>query len=91
MSLAEQLGNVGSEYGRARKWKQLGDARFQKAFERFLELLDMTVNDPRLGRPGKREVLRVREESCREFTEHAKEQGLEKYFDQFAFLARKER
>lgn len=39
MTLAQQLGNVGSEYSRARKWKEKGNVEFfDKAFIRLLEL-----------------------------------------------------
>jgi len=48
MTIAEQLGNVGSEYERALSWKERGDtARFEQAFARLLELLDLTIVDPR--------------------------------------------
>jgi hypothetical protein len=48
LTLASQLGNVGSEYERASKWKRLGDAdRFHDAFSRLLELIDLTIADPR--------------------------------------------
>ena len=85
MSIAEQLGNVGSEYGRilsARRRKD--ETRFQGALSRFLELLDLTINDERWDLPRKRELLRLRETSCQGFPE-----GLQKYFNHFALMARK--
>jgi hypothetical protein len=46
-SLAAQLGNVGSEYERALQWKQRGDKdRFEHAFARMLELIDLTLLTP---------------------------------------------
>jgi hypothetical protein len=38
MTIAEQLGNVGSEYERALRWKQRGNVvHFEQAFARLLE------------------------------------------------------
>ena len=51
LSLAEQLGNVGSEYERAWRWKQQKDVeRFKHAFARMLELFDLTIADSRWGK-----------------------------------------
>ena len=84
MSLADQLGNVGSEYSRAANGLKRNDQiRFKAAQARFLELLDLTINDPRWSVFRKRELLRLREVSCEDFPEN-----LQKYFDQFAVLAR---
>ncbi|MBI4049578.1 MAG: hypothetical protein HY395_02055 [Candidatus Doudnabacteria bacterium] len=85
MTIAEQLGNVGSEYSRiisSRKRKD--NDRFNSALERYLELLDLTISDPRWDFYRKRELLRLREHSCEDFPE-----DLQKYFDRFALLARK--
>jgi hypothetical protein len=85
MTLAEQLGNVGSEYSRAvSSHKRNDQARFNSALARFLELLDLTIIDPRWNVHRKRELLRLREISCEGFPEN-----LQTYFDQFAILARK--
>jgi len=87
MSLAEQLGNVGSEYSRILSSRKRNDeARFKSALIRFLELLDLTINDSRWSFYRKRELLRLREFSCETFPE-----DLQKYFDQFALLARAKR
>ncbi|OGE76792.1 MAG: hypothetical protein A3C85_03385 [Candidatus Doudnabacteria bacterium RIFCSPHIGHO2_02_FULL_48_21] len=85
MSIADQLGNVGSEYSRILSSRRRQDeARFQGALSRFLELLDLTINDERWDLGRKRELLRLREISCKGFPE-----GLQKYFNHFALLARK--
>ena len=85
MTLAEQLGNVGSEYSRAVSSRKRNDQiRFAGASKRYLELLDLTVNDPRWSVFRKRELLRLREISCQDFPE-----SLQSFFDQFALLARK--
>ena len=47
LSLAEQLANVGSEVGRLRRWRERDERLATGAFERALELLDLTLADPR--------------------------------------------
>jgi hypothetical protein len=60
-SLVEQLANTGSEVERALNWKQRGNAEYStRAIERALELLDLTIADPR-HRGRLRELTRVRE------------------------------
>ncbi|MGH9338933.1 MAG: hypothetical protein ACRD1R_04935 [Acidobacteriota bacterium] len=64
-SWAEQLANIGSEVERAISWHRKQDqARFEKAFERLLELIDLTLTDPRWKGPKRREIARLREELC---------------------------
>jgi hypothetical protein len=60
-SLAEQLANVGSEVERAMKWSLKGqDDRSTNALYRGLELLDLTIADPR-HRQRLKELTRLRE------------------------------
>jgi hypothetical protein len=60
-SLVEQLANVGSEVERAVRWSQKGQADFcTKAVYRGLELLDLTIADPRHSQRLK-ELTRLRE------------------------------
>ncbi|MBI4090977.1 MAG: hypothetical protein HY422_03050 [Candidatus Komeilibacteria bacterium] len=90
LSLAEQLGNIGSEYERAKKWREQKDPRFQNAFDRFLELLDLTSTSKNLALARRRELLRLREVACAELTQAADHSaGLSSYFYHFALLARK--
>lgn len=92
MSLAAQLGNIGSEVHRARVAQPSHESRFEKARDRALELFDLTLADTRWhGRL--REIARAQEVFC-DAALGGKEYGstleqLEKYFDQFALLARK--
>lgn len=59
-SLAEQLGNIGSEISRASRWHGKNQALFQGAQERAFELLDLTIQDRRWqGRL--KELTRARE------------------------------
>ncbi len=96
-SVSEQLGNVGSEFERAARAFERGDhKRFEKAFERMLELLDLTVEDPK-WRTGRRlrELLRLREEVCDVFQDNAtfgtSIETLKKYFLYFGIAARANR
>ena len=59
-SLAEQMGHIGSETSRALKWKDKDEMLYQNALTRALELLDLTIQDPR-WRKRLKELLRVRE------------------------------
>lgn len=89
LSLAEQLGNIGSEYERALKWKNNNDARFETAFSRFLELLDLTTANQQLTAAQRRELIRVRETACEELTgEMNHDDYFQKYFYYFALAAR---
>jgi hypothetical protein len=63
-SLVEQMANVGSEVERAMSWSRKGRADYcTNAVYRGLELLDLTIADPRnVARPGGlRELTRLRE------------------------------
>lgn len=63
LTLAEQLGNVGGEVHRALAAEGRSGADFQAAFRRALELLDLTLRDPRHRRRLK-EIARLREFLC---------------------------
>jgi hypothetical protein len=96
LSLATQLGNVGSEYERALSWKERGDkARFEHAFARLLELIDLTIADPRWKNHRLKELTRLREVICDELfnetPEFVHESDLREYFLYFGILARSER
>lgn len=96
LTLAEQLGNVGSEVGRALNWQRRGHVEYaERARERALELIDLTAADKRWHFPRKREILRMREVLC-DFWWGDNEYGstsanLEKYFMAFAYYARASR
>lgn len=91
LSLMEQLGNIGSEVGRAARWKEKDRAIFEGAMERALELFDLTLEDPR-WKWRQREIARARELFCdaifgkNEYRTSL--QDLIRYFDQFAYAAR---
>ena len=60
LSLIEQMANIGSEVSRAINWKGKSEKDAKISFERALELIDLTIDDPKnLGRL--KEIVRVRE------------------------------
>ena len=63
LPLAEQLANVGSDVARAHRWQQKDPQQCEKAFVRALELLDLTIGDPR-WKGRRKEFTRVRELLC---------------------------
>jgi hypothetical protein len=93
MSLYEQLGNVGSEVSRALRWKTRNPEIAQRAIERALELMDLTLADPRHQRSvaSLREIARTREVLV-DFLLGSNEyrstgDSLQRYFDAFAVAA----
>jgi len=92
LTLAEQLGNIGSEVSRAFKWRGRDDKIFEAAVERALELFDLTLADPR-WKGRLREIARAREVFCDAVHGGALYKSslgdLIRYFDNFAFMARK--
>lgn len=61
LSLMDQLANVGSEVERALNWLNKNNPEYSRlAFLRALELLDLTITDPR-HRGRLREMTRLRE------------------------------
>jgi len=91
LSLAEQLANVGAEVGRMRR---RAAAQRSAAFERALELLDLTLADPR-WRGRLKEIARAREILC-DAADGGREYGatledLDRYFLDFALAARRGR
>lgn len=91
LSLMEQLGNIGSEVGRAQHAQGKDEGRFQNAVGRALELFDLTLADPR-WRGRRLEIGRAREVFCdavlggSEY--HSSLSDLNRYFTQFALAAR---
>jgi len=47
MSVAEQLGNIGSEVSRAATWQTRNPEMARAALYRALDLFDLTPDDPR--------------------------------------------
>jgi len=93
LSIAEQLGNIGSEVGRTGKWNNKNERLSLGARDRALELFDLTLSDPRWSVARKTEIARAKELFCDSLTKETKykttTQDLERYFMQFSLLARK--
>ena len=93
MTLMEQLGNAGSEVSRALRARSGGNAvRERSALHRFLELMDLTIADPRL-RGRRKELCRVREVVCDFFLGGnmygSTPESLDRYFLAFAKAVRR--
>lgn len=93
LQLCEQLGNIGSEVGRAVNRARSGNIeQKERALERAFELLDLTISDKRWRGNRLVEICRARELLADVFygdnQYHDSPEGLEKYFYQFALAAR---
>ena len=91
LPLMEQLANVGSDVGRAARWHGKDSVRCEQAFVRALELLDLTISDPR-WRGRRKELVRTRELLC-DAMSGGKTYGsdlaaLDRYFLPYAVAAR---
>ena len=97
LSLAQQMGNIGSEISRALRWKGKGNTERMKAcVDRALELMDLSLRwaqkeQNKEVHPGVlRELTHLRDVVCDYFLcENAYNtdgEDLLRYFDQFALL-----
>lgn len=97
LTLAEQLGHVGSEVSRTLNWRSRDQRIAQGALERALELMDLTLADPRYRKSVARlrEIARAREVLV-DFLAGSNEYGstgpsLQRYFDAYAVTASRTR
>jgi hypothetical protein len=95
LSLTEQMGNIGTEVNRMINWKHKDKALANKAFERMLELINLTLSDMnnfyRL-----RELARAKEMLIKNWLEpdSGSDKELDRfndYFYRFAWAARIQR
>jgi len=91
-SLCTQLANVGSEVERALSWGRKGNREYrQMAFYRALELIDLTLRDPK-NRGRLREIARAREALVDFFAfdneYRSTETQWQKYFHAFTYASR---
>lgn len=92
LSFFEQMANIGSEVERTIKWKNKGNMEYSRmAFERALELLDLTIADEK-NKKRLKELLRIREILADYFAFDNIYQSTDKswqdYFYAFNFAAR---
>ena len=88
--LGYQMANIGSEVSRSLK-NQNKPARFEGAFNRALELFDLTIECAQSARKYSelKELCRAREEFCDYFngnSYHTDPIKMQRYYDQFATL-----
>ena len=93
LSFVEQMANIGSECERALNWQKKQNAEYcRHAFERMLELIDLTLSSVK-GFPRLKELARLREavvdyfagSNSFQFTDAA----LRNYFLHFVYAARR--
>ncbi len=87
----EQLANVGSDMAQAARWHETDHVRCELAFVQALELLDLTISDPR-WRGRRKEPARTRELLCDAMsggtTNGSDLTALDRYFFPYAVAAR---
>lgn len=94
LTLAEQLGSIGSEVGRAAKWQGKDEKSFWSAVTRAMELFDLTRLDTR-WKKRRPEIDRAREVFAdavlggKEYRSSLPD--IERYFMQFALLATRQK
>ena len=94
LDFLEQMANIGSEVEQAIRWKNKKNRdHFMRAFERMLELIDLTAEDP-ANRNRLKELMRVREALVDflfyENEYHSTDEMWQKYFNQFNYACRVE-
>src|SRR4030042_2937875 len=92
LSFVEQMANVGSEVERAIIWKEKNNSDYsRKAFDRALELLDLSMEDKK-NRKSLKEIARTREMLADYFAfeniYQSSDDGWKNYFLAFNFAAR---
>lgn len=92
LSFAEQMGNIGSEVSRSLKWQKKNEKIFRGAFERALELYDLSISAAQEEKADGRltELCRAREEFCDYFyggnSFHTDASKMLNYYNQFALM-----
>lgn len=95
-STFEQLANVGCDIGRTIRWKEKGEAQYSEmAFFRALELLSLTILDPKNKGPQQKELCIARELLIDHFmfdnTYNTTDNEWDQYFYHFNYAAALER
>ncbi|HCJ67422.1 MAG TPA: hypothetical protein DHV62_08920 [Elusimicrobia bacterium] len=91
LTFFEQMANIGSEVERAINWRNKNNNYSSKAVERALELLDLTISNPK-NKSHLKELTRLRETlvdyfySDNQFS--SSDQFWRKYFYVFCYAAR---
>lgn len=61
LSFADQMANIGAEIGRAISWKIKDIKKSEAALQRGIELLDLTIQDPKNRKGRLKELCRLKE------------------------------
>lgn len=93
MTLIAQMANIGSEVERCINWRDKNNpALSRKALERALELIELTLADPKHSRRLK-EIARLREILLQDYSSDERIPAIDaswrKYFMHFALAARR--
>ena len=89
LDIFNQLGNIGSEVGRALRAKKQGNnKRMMSAFYRGMDLFNTTIDFWVLQKRPIYELLIAREQFAKSILTDEEDPTLEKYFMQFAIAAR---
>ena len=93
LSFVAQMANIGSEVERTLNWKAKQNPDYsRRAFERALELIDLTLDGLR-GFPRRKEIARMREMLVDYFSGaneyHSTDSSWRKYFLAFTVAARR--
>lgn len=90
LSFFEQMANIGSEVERAMKWRKKNEEYGRLASDRALELLDLTITDPKNIKRLK-ELFRLREVLADYFyfdnIYKSNDQNWHNYFNAFNYAA----
>ncbi len=93
LSFFEQMANIGSEIFKTIKWRKKNPQYSKMAFERALELLELTIEDKKNHSQGKlKELLRTKEllidYFCFDNTYKTNDKIWQKYFFLFNYASR---
>lgn len=96
LDVINQMGNIGSEVGRAiNAWREKDEPRFNGSFARSLDLFDATIKALTSRKSLRsKEVLRAKDQYLSLFFDGKFDEDatkIEKYFMQYAWLARTKR
>jgi len=84
LTIFQQMANIGAEVGRTfNAIRQKDETRAENAMVRALDLFDATVENN--GFVRNKEILRAKEQFLSAYVDKQPDEGLEKYFTQFAF------
>ncbi len=90
MSLARQIGNIGSEVSQAFYWKDKKEEKGKQLANRTLELFDATIDDNRWHNQLT-EILKMRSVFCDTYFQlgnfNVSEKSINNYFIPFAMVA----